>query len=333
MLENESSLLFHSEFFAGDDLRPQMRRDMPKRSQSLFKPVVPMSDASSPTVPMVFLTEDILLGSIRALQNERQLCRLDIDFLIDATNMRPDELARKANIGARLPCQCVHPHSRCTLTLEFDQAYLAASSSSPSLSATTSSGMTMTTGATGTEANHMSNSKFREISRSQLGKLFSAVNHYIVKAQQEGKRILIYGFELTPNSPLAVIAIQYLMLTDEQMNIVEATQSVHRLFPVVPLKHQQYPTMEKRFQDYLKQIEKKSFPKNFIASRISGDGGSSSSGNDFRHSSRDLSWEPSELPSNINTSLTSWTTIPMPIINDHSHQSHNSFKTRSAWDS
>ena len=323
---------FHLEFLAGDDLRPQMRREMPKRSQSLVKPTIPISDPSSPTVPMVFLTDDIFLGSMRALQNERQLCRLSIDYLIDATNMRPDELARKANIGARLPCQCIHPHSRCTLTLEFDQAYLSGSPSSPSLSATTSAAMSMTAAASSTEASHMSNSKVRELSRSQLGKLFSAVNHFILKAQQEEKRILIYGFELTPNSPLAVIAIQYLMLVDEQMGLAEATQSVHRLFPVVPLKHQHYPTMEKRFQDYLKQLDKKTFPKNFIASRISGDGGSSSSGNDFRHSSRDLSWEPSELQSNTSTSLTSWTTIPMPIVNDHTHQPQRSFKTRSAWD-
>src|SRR5271156_1432343 len=104
-----------------------------------------MSDPASPTIPLVFLTDDVLLGSIRALQNERQLCKLSVDYLIDASNMRPDELARKANVGARLPCQCGHTHSRCTLTLEFDQPFLRISSST-----------------TSTDSNPLSNSKIRE---------------------------------------------------------------------------------------------------------------------------------------------------------------------------
>jgi hypothetical protein len=280
-----------------------------------------MSNPASPTVPLVFLTDDILLGSIRALQNERQLCKLSVDYLIDASNMRPDELARKANVGAPLPCQCGHTHSRCTLTLEFDQPYLT----------------TTTTSSSSTDSNHLSNSKIRELSRTQLGQLFSAVNRFIFKAQQERKRILIYGFELTPNSPLAVIAIQYLMLTDEQLPLTEAMHSVHRLFPILPMKHQQFPTMDKRFQDYLKQLDRKIFPKNFLLSTISGDGGSSSSGNEYPRPSRELSSELSEITTNnnnnnnnIHTPLTSWTTIPMPIVNDNSNQL---FTTRSAWDS
>ena len=302
-----------------------MRREMPRRSQSLVKPPNIISDPSSPTIPLVYLTDDILLGSIRALQNERQLCRLSVDYLIDATNMRPDELARKANVGARLPCQCGHTHSRCTLTLEFDQGYISTSSSLGNIP----------NAADGTtESTLVTNSKIREISRNQLSKLFAAVNRFIFKAQQENKRILVYGFELTPNSPLAVIAIQYLMLVDEQICLNEAIQRVHRLFPVIQLKHLSYPTMEKRFQDYLKQLEKKNLPKNFISSRISGDGGSSSSGNDGRQSTRDLSWaESSDMLSSTTASLTSWTTIPMPIVNDHQNTSQQMFKTRSAWDS
>lgn len=300
---------------------------MPRRSQSLGKPSLIISDPSSPTIPLVFLTDDILLGSIRALQNERQLCRLSVDYLIDATNMRPDELARKANIGARLPCQCGHTHSRCTLTLEFDQAYISTSASSSMTNLSPNADRNA-------ESTQSNNSKIRDLNRTQLTKLFSAVNRFIFKAQQENKRILIYGFELTPNSPLAVIAIQYLMLIDEQISLHEATQTVHRLFPNISSKYQMYPTMEKRFHDYLKHLERKTFPKNFISSRISGDGGSSSSGNDGRQSTRDLSWtETSETPSNSNTALTSWTTIPMPIINDHRNASQPSFRTRSAWDS
>lgn len=228
--------------------------------------------------------------------------------------MRPDELARRANVGTPLPCHCGHTHSRCTLTLEFDQPYVPLSSS-----------------ASMADSNHLSNSKIRELSRTQLGQLFSAVNRFIFKAQQESKRILIYGCELTPNSPLAVIAIQYLMLTDEQITLAEATHSVHRLLPVLPLKHQQYPVMDKRFQEYLKQLDRKTFPTNFVVRTASADGGSSSSGNEYQRSSRDISSDLLEITTNtMNTSVTSWTTSPMPIINDNSNQL---FAARSAWDS
>ena len=211
--------------YLGKELRPQ-----PRRSQSLARPVA-ITHPASPTTPIVLLTDDILLGSIRALQNERQLCKLSVDYLIDATNMRPDELARKANVGARLPCQCGHAHSRCTLTLEFDSPYL-------------------TTAATAsTDASVVNSSKLRDSNRTQLDQLFAAITRFIAKAQQEEKRILIYGFELTPNSPLAFIAIQYLMLANEQLSLSEATHRIHRLFPILPMQHQQFPIMEKRFQE------------------------------------------------------------------------------------
>lgn len=232
--------------------------------------------------------------------------------------MRPDELARKANVGAPLPCQCGHTHSRCTLTLEFDQPFLSSSVSS-----------------TSTDLNRLSNSKIRELSRTQLGQLFSAVNRFIYKAQQENKRILIYGFELTSNSPLAVIAIQYLMLTEEQLTLTEAMQSVHRLFPILPFKHQQFPTMDKRFQDYLKQLDRKTTTKNVFLNNnnnnSSGDGASTSSGgNDQQRLSKDISSDLTELTSsNQQKSVSSWTTIPMPIVNDNSNQL---FTARSAWD-
>ncbi|CAF4335496.1 unnamed protein product, partial [Rotaria socialis] len=299
----------------GTDFRPLLRRDTQRRSQSLAKTSLVLSDQSSPTTSIVFLTDDILLGSIHALQNERQLCKLSIDYLIDATNMRPDEIARKARVGARLPCQCGHTHSRCTLTLEFDQLCLTTSTS--------------------TDLNHLSSSKIRELTRAQLGQLFAVLNRFIYKALQEEKRILIYGFELTQNSPMAVIAIQYLMLSDEQLTLTEAIHSVHRLFPILTKKHQQFPTMEKRFQDYLKQLERKTCPKTVLVGTISGDGSGNTSGSEYRRSLRDLSSEVSEKTTLDNdvTSLTSWTTIPTSIINDSSNQSRHLFTTRSAWDS
>ncbi|CAF0749551.1 unnamed protein product [Adineta ricciae] len=302
--------------FLGTDFRSQLRRDKQRRSQSLVRQALVVSDPSSPTIPLVFLTDDVLLGSIRALQNERQLCKLSIDYIIDASNMRPDELARKANVGARLPCQCGHTHSRCTLTLEFDQPCVASSSS-----------------VTSADSKILSGGKIRELSRAHLGQLFDAVNRFILKSQQEDKRVLIYGFELTPNSPLAVIAIQYLMLINDQITLTEAIHTVHRLFPVIPKQHQQFPTMDKRFQDYLKQLERKTFSKNIIVYRISGDGNSSSSGNEHRYSLKDHSSGSPEITVNNETSITSCTTTPTPIINDYTNQTRQLFRTRSAWDS
>ncbi|UJR21729.1 hypothetical protein I4U23_024806 [Adineta vaga] len=303
----------------GRDFRPQPRRDVQRRSQSVAKSgILNNNNPASPTTPIVSLTQDVLLGSIRALQNERQLCKYSVDYLIDATNMRPNELARKANVGARLPCHCGHTHSRCTLTVEFDQPYISS-----------------TTNVTSTNINHnnSNNSKIRELSRTYLGQLFFAVNHFISKAQQEGKRILIYGFELTPNSPLAVIAIQYLMLKEE-LSLTEATHRIHRLFPVIPLQHQQYPIMEKRFQDYLKQLDRRTFPRNFTVNNISGDG--SSSGNENRHLSREFSWESSEMTTTTtitnSTPVISWTTIPMPIVNNSADSSQSLSTARPAWD-
>ncbi|CAF3716856.1 unnamed protein product [Rotaria sordida] len=310
----------------GKELRPQPRRDIPRRAQSLAKSAKIDRNTTSSTTSIVFLTNDILLGSIRALQNERQLCKLSIDYLIDATNMRPDELARKANVGARLQCHCSHTHSRCTLTLEFDQLYLP-TSSPPSTTTTTT--LTM-------DYNNLNNNKIRELTRLQLSQLFSAVNHFIYKSQQEGKRILIYGFELTPNSPLAVIAIQYLMLNDEQLSFVEATNRINCLFPVIPLQHQQYPIMEKRFQDYLKYLDRKRFPRNFNVHSIISDG-STSSGNENPQSLRECSSNSPEVTTTTittnSTPVTSWTTIPMSIINDKTNSSHHVVAARSAWDS
>ena len=259
---------------------------------------------------MVFLTDDVLLGSIRGLQNERQLCKLSIDYLIDATNMRPDELARKANMGAPLPCHCRQTHSRCTLTLEFDPPYLSTMSI--------------------IDQKNLSTNQIRELARTQLEQLFSAVNRFISKAQQENKRILIYGFELTKNSPLAVIAIQYLMVNDEQLSLSEAMHRIHRLFPVLPCQHQHNPMMEKRFQDYLKQLDKKTFPKNFIVSSISLDGSSTSGGlalDQYRASARQS--PETTTTTSQRASLTSASTILIPV---DQFNTNKPCSTRSAWD-
>lgn len=225
--------------------------------------------------------------------------------------MRPDELARKANVGARLQCHCGHTHSRCTLTLEFDQPVFP------------------TTSTTTLDYNNLNNSKTRELNRIQLTQLFAAVNRFIHKAQQDNKRVLIYGFELTTTSPLAVIAIQYLMANDEQLTLVEATNRIQRLFPLIPLQLQHYPVMEKRFQDYLKQLDRKKIPRNFNVSSIFSD---NNSGNENFQYSRDYSSNSPETTTN-STPVTSWTTIPMSISNYDTNSTHHVFSTRSAWDS
>ena len=253
------------------------------------------------------------MGSIRALQNERKLCKLSIDYLIDASNMKPDELARIANLGARFPCQCRHTHSRCTLILEFDQS--------------------LSINSTSTNVKLLSTSKIRELICKQIEQLFSRVNHFILKGLQEKKRILIYGFELTPNSPLAVVAIQYLMLNEERLTLNDAVQVVNRLLSNMSKKNQQVPTMNKRFQDYLKQLNQKTQATNFVVSSIGGNG--SSSGNGYRRSSQETSSETNEKAQNDgnDTSPISWTTTPVPIINDNSNQTHRFFTVRAAWDS
>jgi hypothetical protein len=293
--------------FQGRDLRPQPRRDQPRRSKSLVRQTTGTNPAS-PTIPIVFLSDDILLGSIRALQNERQLCKLSVDYLIDATNMRPDELARKANIGARLPCQCGHTHSRCTLTLEFD---------SPLYSSTSSNN----------DPHSLTYFKTRDASRTHLEQLFSAVNRFIGKAQQESKRILIYGFELTSNSPLAVIAIQYLMLNTEELSLNQATHRIHRLFPIPITKQQQYPIMDKRFQDYLKQLDRNVSPRKFNMNRSNSSNGADT--NEYRPASTITNRDSLSANTSEQSSLTSWTTSPTPI---NRYTTHSFFPARSAWD-
>lgn len=259
-----------------------------------------ISSGASPTIPLVSLSDDVLLGSIRALQNERQLCKLSVEYLIDATNMRPDELARKANLGAPLHCHCGQTHSRCTLTLEFNPAYLPTAST--------------------VESNSFSTSFFRESNRTPLDQLFSAVNRFIRKAQQENKRVLIYGFEMNRNSPLAVIGIQYLMVNNDRLSLAEATQRVHRLFPSLPVRERDQPAMEKRFHDYLKQLDKRTYHKSTLNKNITVDGTSASGPStitDYRSSARDSSWDsPETTTTNIpRTSLSSSTTVP-PMLFD-----------------
>lgn len=50
------------------------------------------------------------------IKNERKMCKYNIEYLIDMTDMRPEDLNRQT-LG-KLPCLCKIPHSRTTLSVE-----------------------------------------------------------------------------------------------------------------------------------------------------------------------------------------------------------------------
>ena len=64
----------------------------------------------------ISITENLYVGNIGVIKNERRMCRLNIEYLIDMTNMRPDDLNRQT-LG-KLPCLCKLQHSRLYLTVE-----------------------------------------------------------------------------------------------------------------------------------------------------------------------------------------------------------------------
>lgn len=61
------------------------------------------------------ITNHIFIGNISCVKNERKLCRLGIEYIIDMTNMRPDDLNRQT-LG-KLPCLCQKQHSRLYLSV------------------------------------------------------------------------------------------------------------------------------------------------------------------------------------------------------------------------
>ena len=65
------------------------------------------------------ITDDLYIGNMSCLKNERSLCKLNIEYLIDMTGMRPDDLNRQT-LG-RIPCLCERQHSRLYLTVEIGE--------------------------------------------------------------------------------------------------------------------------------------------------------------------------------------------------------------------
>lgn len=62
------------------------------------------------------ITEVLYSGNMNSIKNERKMCKLNIEYLIDMTNMRPDDLNRQT-LG-KLPCLCNKQHSRLYLTIQ-----------------------------------------------------------------------------------------------------------------------------------------------------------------------------------------------------------------------
>jgi hypothetical protein len=62
------------------------------------------------------VTECIFISTISCIKNERKLCRLNIEYLVDMTNMRPDDLNRR--ILSKIPCACKIQHSRSYLSIQ-----------------------------------------------------------------------------------------------------------------------------------------------------------------------------------------------------------------------
>lgn len=73
-------------------------------------------DNSEKNQNFISITESVFIGNIGVIKNERRMCRLNIEYLIDMTNMRPDDLNRQT-LG-KLPCLCKLQHSRLYLTVE-----------------------------------------------------------------------------------------------------------------------------------------------------------------------------------------------------------------------
>lgn len=70
----------------------------------------------------ISINENIYIGNMGCIKNERKMCRLNIEYLIDMTNMRPDDLNRQT-LG-KLPCLCKTQHSRSYLAIELaDTSY------------------------------------------------------------------------------------------------------------------------------------------------------------------------------------------------------------------
>lgn len=78
---------------------------------------------------LVKISDWVYCGNLNSVKNERALCHLGIEYVIDMSNLRPDDLSRAQTLG-RLPCTCKRQqHSRFYLTIELRETSFKVSAS------------------------------------------------------------------------------------------------------------------------------------------------------------------------------------------------------------
>ncbi|CAF0892489.1 unnamed protein product [Brachionus calyciflorus] len=77
------------------------------------------SDDDSSHPNYLRINQNLFCGNVNSVKNERKLCKLNIEYLIDMTNLRPDELNRET-LG-KIPCICQKQHSRLFISIQITE--------------------------------------------------------------------------------------------------------------------------------------------------------------------------------------------------------------------
>lgn len=101
------------------DLTPDINKYLVNAPESSINATKPTDTRSSVERPksqnFLMITKHIYIGNIASIKNERTMCRLGIEYLIDMSNMRPNDLNQQT-LG-KLPCLCTKQHSRLYLSV------------------------------------------------------------------------------------------------------------------------------------------------------------------------------------------------------------------------
>lgn len=97
------------------DLTPDTNRYLVSSVESLNAAKPTNTNVELKSQNFLIITKHIYIGNIASIKNERTMCRLGIEYLIDMSNMRPDDLNQQT-LG-RLPCLCTKQHSRLYLSV------------------------------------------------------------------------------------------------------------------------------------------------------------------------------------------------------------------------
>lgn len=104
------------------DLKTSMRKchsssQINEQNFSTKHQLYSQSEISEPSYLQI--TDDLFCGNFNFVKNEKKLCKMNIEYLIDMTNMRPDELSRRS-LG-KIPCNCLKQHSRMYINIEIKE--------------------------------------------------------------------------------------------------------------------------------------------------------------------------------------------------------------------